>query len=163
MKHHRAKKGFVLVEWMVQFLLLTILSVVSYSLITMWHRTIIRTNRLIADLLPVYLATDLMRSDIAQGDPDKIRIEGNTLYLKHVHKQIQWHLSEHKLFRISGSYDQQQKRWRKPAKSLLASKLHTGIFSKQNLHDGQIGIELQIIHQPKMIKHVMSIRNGSVI
>ncbi len=163
MKHHQVKKGFVLVEWMVQFLLLTILSIVSYSLITMWYTTILRTNRLIADLLPVYLATDIMRSDIAQGDPERMRIEGNKLYLMHDHKQIQWYFNEQKLFRTSGSYDQQQKRWRKPAKSLVASKIRIGTFSKQNVHDKQIGIKLQSIHQPKMIEQVVSMRNGSVI
>ncbi len=91
-----------------------------------------------------------------------MRIEENKLYLMYDNKQIQWHLNKQRLFRTSGSYDQQQKRWRKPAKSLLASKLHIGIFSKQN-QDRHIGIELQSIHQLKMIKQVMSMRNGSVI
>ncbi len=163
MKQRQAKQGFVLVEWMVQFLLLTILSIISYSLVTVWHTTILRTNRLIADLLPVYLAADVMRSDIAQGDPDTIRVEGDKVHLMHNDKRIQWQLNKQKLFRISGSYDQQQKRWRKPAKSLVAHTVQSGDFMQQHGDDRQINIKLQTKYRSDTIKQIMTTRNGYVV
>lgn len=167
MKQYKTKKGFVLVEWMVQFMLLTILSIISYTLIAMWYKTISRTHHLITELLPVHLALDVMRSDIAQGDPEKIRIDGNKLYLMHSHKHIQWYLNEQKLFRISGAYDQQKKRWRKSVKSLVANKLHTGTFAQKHANakneKQEIRIKLHSIHKPQPIEQLIIVRNGYTV
>lgn len=169
---NQLKDGFFLVEWMIQFLLLITISIISYSLIVSWHRSIARMNCLSTELLPLYIATDLIRSDMHQAKEGGVRIEDDQLHLSYDHKYITWYCKEHKLLRAAGSYDQKQQRWLKPVQSLIASHIQSGQWTLSELSaNGSQQSTITLIKEQesatdrksKQIKMIVILRNGLLI
>lgn len=156
----RAKSGFIIIEWMIQFTLLTVISTITYALLAQWYIRISHTHRMLTDLLPLYLATDAMRSDIREVDVATIYTQDNTLLISKSHEHIQWHCADQKLFRIKGSYNEQQKRWLKPSKNVIADQVKGALFTKTSKRDA-FYISIQLCQSTKQsIEHTITLRNG---
>lgn len=76
----RSKSGFLLIEWMIHFLLSSMLLLVAATLVMSWHKNVISIGRLCDNALSVYLAGDALRNDIhnacvVTADAKGVRIE----------------------------------------------------------------------------------------
>ncbi len=163
MKRH--KYGFILIEWMVQFLLLTTVALISYNLIASWHRTIVQMNRVCNRLLPIYIATDIMRTDIHEAT--KVNVDGNAMLLSITseHRSITWYCKEKRLFRSIKSYDQKDQRWLNPYYGLFAQhivdcKTH---ISRSSKGLDLIEVDLKIENRSDKIGLNSPLRNGVII
>lgn len=157
----RSKDGFFLVEWMVHFLLLTIIALLSYSLIASWYRTVGQMNRLCNELLPVYIATDILRSDIHEAKDVKADND-NRLHMAHEYRSITWYCKDNKLLRSISSYDKKEQRWLKPSYGLLAQHI-TGFASRLLTGVEQITVNVKTERGTGAILLVASLRNGLIL
>lgn len=159
----RSKGGFFLVEWMVQFLLLTTVALISYSLIASWHRTVVRINSLCNELLPAYIATDIMRSDIHEAKKIKIDNDNILLNVTHDYRAITWYCKEHRLLRSISSYDQKEQRWLKPSYGLIAQHIIDSKCSSPPGDAEHIMVHVKTEHGPDNTTLVTSMRNGLIL
>jgi hypothetical protein len=137
------KYGFFVIEWMVQFMLLTTVALISYNLIASWHRTVIKMNSLCNELLPVYIATDIMRADIHEAtrvDADK---DDALLSITCAYRFIKWYCKDNRLLRSISSYDQKEQRWLKSSYGLMAQHITA---SKRRLLSSSKGIGHLEVH-----------------
>jgi hypothetical protein len=157
--------GFFVMEWMVQFLLLTTVALISYSLIASWHRTVIKMNGLCNQLLPIYIATDIMRSDIHEAtrvDADK---DNTLLSIACAYRSITWYCKDNRLLRSVSSYDQKERRWLKPAYGLMSQHITdcTSRLITSSESADHIVVHVKTLHGPGNIELVASTRNGLIL
>jgi hypothetical protein len=157
--------GFFLIEWMVHFLLLTTVALISYSLIASWHRTVIQMNLLCNELLPMYIATDIMRSDIHEAKSIVPNDDEALLSFTRKYCFIRWYYKEKKLVRSTASYDIKEQRWLKPSYGLIAQHIAAAKIHLRNLSDERhaVDVYLQTEHRQSDITLLALLRNGLII
>lgn len=123
-------KGFVLVEWMLHFLLCTLIGMFAFALFRTWSTRLISLHRGLDATLRLPSAFDALRRDlqIATGSLVEIHADRCKITQDNHAQYTLWQFKNGTLFRSQKKYDLTQKKWRKAVKNVAAEKLASCMF-----------------------------------
>jgi hypothetical protein len=162
-------RGFILISWMMQFFLCILITTITFSLVTDWNKKLHRINRSFNYFLMLPIALDVFARDIQSVEAQNINIYHHQVDINENYKKICWKYENNNLFRIIRNYDKKEGRWRQSNKSLVATQIHSVVFSpitNKNRGDSPlVGIEINYSRKKdlKTYKKIISLRNGKVI
>ena len=167
MKQHAA--GFILIQWMVYFLLLTMLSWVSFGWMRSHYIRLKAMHQICDTALSLFIASDLLAKDVQQAQTIQQTRQQNVCSLETGAGDVVFVIEDNKLYRISGSYDTVKTRWRKKTKSLLATQMAGMHVSYEKTGDLQkeynfikVHLEQKKLHD-KILDYGIALRNGSIV
>jgi hypothetical protein len=158
------RSGFIIVEWMMQFLLCALIGIVSFSLFRTWSVRLGMLHKGLHLSLQMPTASDALRRDLSDSAPDAVKIFPDKCVYVSSDKYIAWQIKKNKLFRIQKNYDSAQKKWRKATKNLAAELVGNSSFraiSSSAIKDGVAGV--QILDEKGTCLSTVALRNGKTV
>lgn len=157
-------KGFMIVEWMIQFLLCTLIALIAFSLFRTWT---VRLNLLHARMngaLQMPAAYDVMRQDVLATDPDTLEVAAESCLCHAAGQYVRWRFKHDKLVRTQKKYDAALKTWRKAVTNVAAEQLQGYSFAPLYEQHGAHGTikGVAIMHAGVPV-YVIGLRNGKII
>lgn len=147
----RSKAGFLLIEWMIHFLLLSMLFLVAATLVMSWHKNVISMGQLCDNALSVYLAGDVLRNDIhnayvVTADAKGVLIESpQAVFSWQYYDNALWRQIVYQPGSLSGS-----------SKSLFAQHISNSDFVIKALSEASVFINWHV----NKTRFLFTLRNG---
>ncbi len=161
--------GFILIQWMVYFLLLTMLSWASFSWMRSHYMRLKAMHQTCDTALSLFIASDLLIKDVQQAQTIQQARQKDACRLKTGAGDVAFVIEDSKLYRIAGSYDPVKTRWRKKTKSLLATDVGGMQVTYEKNNGAQKGCNFIKVHleqkkpHAKILDYGIALRNGSII
>lgn len=155
------RKGFILVEWMIQFLLCTLLGMLTFALFRTWSTRLTSLHRELDATLQMPNALDVLRRDMQVVTRDRVEVLSDRCKISVQGQQIIWQFKNGTLFRSQKKYDVAQKKWRKAVKNVAAEKLTSCSFVPLYIATASniiTGLKVQCGNPS--LEYVVSVRNG---
>ena len=137
------KNGFSLLSFLVYLFCFTLVTFFMNQLIISFILPTITTTRQCRSLIALHVATDLFVRDIKNGS-HVIHCSPQELVLHNDARSIGWHISENKLERIEGVYDNG---WKNKKISIVAVGIQSGKFVPEIYKNDIIGVEMTLVPQ----------------
>jgi type II secretory pathway component PulJ len=122
------RKGFILMEWMIQFLLCTLIGILAFALFRTWSTRLTALHHSLDATLQLPNALDVLRRDLQGITNERLEVSRERCKIALPGQQIQWLYENGILYRSQKKYDPMQKKWRKAVKNVAAEKLSACIF-----------------------------------
>lgn len=152
------KEGFLLIEWIVHFLLMSIFLLIVAELVISFHRNVIFFGRLCDNFLSVHLAADALRADIRNAQSVALYAKG--LRIEHGDNIQFWEYDGKAVWRQKIACEQGS--WSKSCKSLFAQHVAQSNFViKSATGPFQTGVLIE--WHVNGITFFASMRNGLII
>jgi hypothetical protein len=160
----QVKQAFALAHWMICCALMLLLSMLSYGLMTTWYRQLTSMHERCDTLLPLHLALDVFKKDVAQAS-SITDVTEHQCRLVSSHNRIMWRIDGQKLTRSAAHYDAVKRNWKKPSTSLLAQNITDGRFVPIDVTGNEErerprGIRVTMQQGATTIKQIGYLRNG---
>lgn len=157
----KCKPAFLLVEWMVQCGVLTLLVIITLTVTITWYKNIARDHQLFSYTLPLYVATDVMRVDVHNAH--KISLENDQLQLIHQHTIYVWYIVRNQLMRSLMRYDPRDHRWLKPAVAMIASYVMSSQWERIAYQRVFTGLSVLLQDKHSSVQAILATRNELII
>lgn len=157
-------KGFILVEWMIQFLLCTLIGMIAFTLFRTWSVRLGSLHRGLDAALQLPSAYDVLRRDLQVASSDMIEIQSDRCRISKPGQQIIWRFKNDTLFRSQKNYDAAQKKWRKSVQNVAAEKLTACSFAPlYNDTKNAVITGLQMKCGDPACEYIIGLRNGNAL
>lgn len=155
------RKGFILVEWMIQFLLCTLIGMIAFALFRTWSARLASLHSGLDIVLQLPNALDALQRDMQTVTSDTIEISSDRCSIAQQGQQILWQFNNDILFRSQKKYDIAQKKWRKAVKNVVAEKLAPCVFVPlYSAAATGVVTGLRVQSKNPVSEYVISLRNG---
>lgn len=154
MKRH----GFILVEWMIQFMLCTLIGMIAFVLFRTWSTRLNSLHKGLDIALQMPNAYDILRRDLQSVSGDHINVRFDKCRISMPGKQIVWCFKNNTLFRSQKKYD--GAKWRKSVQNVVVEKAGSCSFAPiQDMQNNTLaGVQMKCV-EPVSV-YIVSLRNG---
>lgn len=155
------RKGFILVEWMIQFLLCSLISLIAFTLFRSWSVRIHSLHRNLDASLQIPNAYHMICRDIHAAQPEMIEVVSDRCKIMISERLIVWRYKNNTLYRAQKKYDTKQKKWRRSVQSTTVENLPTCIFTPlYKKQDKNVLSGIRITCGAPVQEYVIGLRNG---
>lgn len=146
---------------------LSLLMLMSYRLIILWHKQLMTLHQKCDRTLPIYLALDMLQKDIMQAEQIE-KLSTEQVQLTSPYKTVVWVYTQDKLVRRVLTYDAKSRRWKKPSSSLLVQHV-TVVFAPlkhaiaSSADQAIRGVQVTVKQDAQTIIYKGYMRNGNYV
>jgi len=154
------KLGFSLIECMAYCLLFALLMIMLFKFAVAMQVRVAHQSKAGSSLTNISAAHDVFAHDMRQASSHKTfwkKTTLNELIWLEGDKDIGWHFSDNKLFRIEGSYSSSLELWTQKTKSLVADNISSAQFLVLTDTDKRYVTAVQCVFNE--ISRITTIRN----
>lgn len=140
------REGFSLVECMTYCCIMMSLSFFATEFFSKNYRQLASYIKKNNQLMCVYTAHDALHNDIlyASDNSDDWIEKTNELICKTMQADVAWRLKDHSLYRSSGVYDYERKKWHKKNTALIAHQITQFTYMVEKKGDRVVSVQRTI-------------------